>query len=432
MYGKNVAYEYRTESKPPCTSQTGSVTMRTRASYNAVSWVPKNGHNHQESVALITNHSSIIKDQINEGCSITTQELSSAVPEITVNGYPESKPYRVDVIPGEECNNYGHAAKCQMRDAPTPELEEESLKKGIQRDSPYNSSAAADVDLKEKLLEELKSHNLSTAEEILYNSEDRICEKCFQKLVPKYFPEISVDKSLNIIKNNENLPLKFVEVLNVENGNGLQAMGNKAAGVVSQTKTAIAKHKIPTIYECRARNIPLPVNATVSESDDVTACKSHNIFTSHDDGCHRTGKGHGVFKYEWNNEIKDDRITDYCGSKLRNGFDVSSPEIIPEEEWLASQSCFDLSESSDYFTCDDIYPMVNITDISVRINGEMTNHIKNNAYNSNGRTSPCTTASLSSSRSIDSFVSLSEEYKYSDEEGGVVLLETRFLVPAVR
>jgi hypothetical protein len=441
VYGKNVAYEYIVNSKPVCTVQTGSVTTRTCTSYNAIPWVAENGHNHQESVALFINHSSVIKDKINDGCSISTQEcqrccLSSAVPEITINGYPESKPCRVDVISEEEPNNYGIAAKSQMH-ALSPECEEESLKKRRQWDGSYNSYVAADVDLKAKLLEELKFYNSCTAEQILCNSGDRTCGKCVQKWVPKYSSERSVDKSLNIINKTEHLPLKFVQELNVENGNGLQAIGNTAADDISQTKTAIENHENPTIFEYPARNIPLRTNTAVIESDIVTICKNHNICQSHDNTRHRTGKGRGVFKSEWNSEIKDDRITDQCAAKLRYGFDrintfdVSSPELIHEEEWIASQSCFVLSESTDYFTCDDIYPVVKITD-GVRKGGESTNCTKNNSYNSNGKTSPCTTASVPSSLSVDSFVSLSEEYKYSDEEGGVVLLETRFLVPAVR
>ena len=57
----------------------------------------------------------------------------------------------------------------------------------------------------------------------------------------------------------------------------------------------------------------------------------------------------------------------------------------------ASHSCFRLLEESDYETCDE----VNVSSVS------------------------------------ESFFSIAEEYKYSDEDGGIVLLEKRFLVPPI-
>jgi hypothetical protein len=61
-----------------------------------------------------------------------------------------------------------------------------------------------------------------------------------------------------------------------------------------------------------------------------------------------------------------------------------------------------------------------------------TNCMKSNIYNPSGKISPNSTASVPSSLNVDSFMSLSEEYKYSDEDEGVVLLERRFLVPSFR
>jgi hypothetical protein len=441
VYGKDVAYEYRAHSKPLCSVQTGSITTPTCISCNAISWVAKNGHIHQESGALFLNHSSGIKDKSNDGCNITTQEcqrccLSSAVSEITTNGCLESKPCRVDVIPEEKCNNYGINAKSQMH-ALALEQKEVSLEKRRQWDGSCNSSVTADMDLMAKLLEELKFYNSSTAERILCNSEDRACGKCVQNLVPKYSPKRGVDKSLNVINKNEHLSLNFVQELSLENGSGSQVMRNTAEGDISEPKTAIENCKKPTIYEHSVKNIPLPVNTAIIEGDTVPLCKNCNIWGSHDSTSHRTDKVHGGFKSEWDSEIKDDRIADYCGAKLSYGFsrintfDVSSPELIHKEEWMASQSCFLLSDSTNYFTCEDICPVVKVTDIGVKKDGGSTNCTKNNGFNSNGKTSSCTTASVPSSLSNDSFVSLSEEYKYSDE-GGVVLLETRFLVPAIR
>jgi hypothetical protein len=63
--------------------------------------------------------------------------------------------------------------------------------------------------------------------------------------------------------------------------------------------------------------------------------------------------------------------------------------------------------------------------------GQKANHVESNTSNPNGKTRP-STSSVPASESDDSFMSLSEEYKYSDEERGVVLLERRFLVPTVR
>jgi hypothetical protein len=417
--------------------------MRTCTSHNAIPSSAENGHNQQESSVLSVNHSSVIKDKINDGCSITILEceicsLSSTVAEVVMNGCPESKLCRADVIPEKEPNNVVIAAQSQMH-AVTSECKEESLKKRRQWDGSYNfSSVAADVDLKAKLLE-LKFYNSSTAEQILCNSKDGMCVKRAQKQVPRYSPDRSVDKSVSIINKNEHLPLEFVQELKFENIVGLQAVGDTAADICHRTDTENQEN--PT-YEYFAKNISLPVKTPVIESEKVALCTNHNVCGSCDNTCHRAGEGSETFKSERNSEIKDNRNTDYSGANSRYGFDginpldISSPELINEEEWIASQSCFVLSESSDYFTCDEIYPVVKISDVSdmnvLRKGDENTNNSKNNAYNPNGKISPCTTASVASSISGDSFVSLSEEYKYSDEEEGVVLLERRFLVPAIR
>jgi hypothetical protein len=115
-----------------------------------------------------------------------------------------------------------------------------------------------------------------------------------------------------------------------------------------------------------------------------------------------------------------------------NGYAENKP--CREDEWIASQSCFVLSESSDYVTCDDC-PVVlpDMDAMNVPQKGDRdTNCSKSSACNPKDGKIPSTTVSLLHSLSVDSFMSLSEEYKYSDEEGGVVLLERRFLVPSVR
>jgi hypothetical protein len=132
---------------------------------------------------------------------------------------------------------------------------------------------------------------------------------------------------------------------------------------------------------------------------------------------------------------------DCCGLKSRCGFDristygVLSPELINESEWIASQSCFDLSESTDYVTCDDAYPAVKMTDAGVssvfQKEGQNANCLKGKTSNPGGKTC-LSTSSVAASESGDSFITVSEEYEYSDEERGVILLERRFLTPAIR
>ena len=421
MYGKNVAYEYIADSKSAlCTHQVLSVTTETSRSCNSIPQHAEYSSNHQESSGLHGNQGYVVQDKIDSGYSVTTQtcqkcSLSNAVPDIAVNGYADNKPCRVDAIhksvPEEEPDSDRIAAEKQVHTV-TPECKEEHLKQR-QWDGSCSSSTAVGKDLKAKLREEIKFHNPCNSEQILCNESASL--KCVPRLPS---PERSIETSLNIINQMEHLLLKFEEGLTIENVDGLQAVKDTDAGDASQNKTDTKIQGKPTI----------------NGSDVVTFVNSHNICSSDDSACHGSvGKQNGLSESEWNSNIKDDRITQYCDAKLKCGLDTLNmcdtllPELILENEWIASQSCFVLSDSTGYVTCDDTYPVVTRTNAD-----ENPNCLKSNAYTPSGKTSPTSTASVLSSLNVDSFMSLSEEYKYSDEDGGVVLLERRFLVPAVR
>jgi hypothetical protein len=243
-----------------------------------------------------------------------------------------------------------------------------------------------------------------------------------------------VEGSGNIINKNGHLPLKYEEEFKVENLDGFGVVGDTAGDDVLQDKTNIKDHRKFTISKCTTNINCLASELPAIESGVVPLDKSCKI-------CGCCGSRSREFESESNSEIKYDVTMDHCGAKSRCGLDristygVLSPELISEEEWIASQSCFVFSESTDYVTCDDTYPVVKVTDVGVssvfQKEGQNANCLESNTSNPNGKTHP-STSSVPESESADSFMSLSEEYKYSDEEQGVVLLERRFLVPTVR
>lgn len=396
-----------------------SVSVATSRSCNAIPQLADYSSNHQESSGgLYGNQNCIVQKKIDGGCSATMQTcqkccLANAIPDIAVNGSAENKPCRVDTmhkpVPEEECDSDRIPAEKQVH---TLEWKEENFRKR-QWGGSCSSSAAVCNDTKVKLLDEMKFNNPCDSEQVLYNESASLKGVL---LLPS--PERSVEKSLNIINKTEHLLLKFEEGLTIENVDGFQAVKDTDAGDVSRNK-----------MDTEIRGKP-----TISESDVVMFGNSHSICSSDGSGCHGSvDKKTGLSDSKWNSNVKDDRITQYCGAKSKYGHDTFSTcdtflsELILENEWIASQSCFVLSESTGYVTCDDTYPVVTRTDMA-----EDTNCMKSNVYSPSGKTSPNSTASVSSSLNVDSFMSLSEEYKYSDEAGGVVLLERRFLVPAVR
>ena len=410
MYGKNVAYEYIAASESAlCMQQVLSVTTETCRSCNASHQLAEYSNDHQESFGLHGNQNSVIQDKIDGRFNFTTRArqkccLSYAVPDNALNGYAENKPDRVDVmhkyVPEEEPDSDSSAVEKQLH-AVTHECQEGNLKKR-QCNGSGGSSTAIGKDLKAELLEKVKFHDPCNSELILCN--DSASLKC--SLRPSS-PERSLEKSLNIINKTEHLVLKFEESLSVENVDGLQTVRDTVAGGQTKTDNAIQG------------------KLTTGKSEVVTFGNSHNICISNDSACcDSVGEQNGLSESELHSNLKDDRITQHCGAK---SCDTSLPELISDNEWIASQSCFVLSESTGYITCDDTYPVVTRTDMD-----EDTNCLKGDVYNTGGKTSPSLIALVPSSPDTDSFVSLSEEYKYSDEDGGVVLLERRFLVPAVR
>jgi hypothetical protein len=361
--------------------------------------------------------------------------LSYTVEDIAVNGCPENRSCKIIVnqksVTEKEPNTDDTAAEKQMH-AVTHESGEDILKKKREW---VNSCNSFDTDLKAKLLKELKFNSSCTAEQILHNAKyNSSAAKCVQKWVPGHLsPERIVEGSPSTVNKNGYLPLKFEEEFKVENLDGVQVVGDTAGGDVFQTKTNIEDHGKPILSKCTTKITPvLPV-----VESGVPFGNSCNIC-----GCCGSARCEGsrAFESESNSEIKDDGTTDYCGAKSRGGristYGVLPPELICKEEWIASQSCYVLSESTDYVTCDDTCSVVKITDVggssAFQKEGQNTNCLESNASNSNGKTCPSTTSSVSASQSEDSFMSLSEEYKYSDEEEGVVLLERRFLVPPAR
>ena len=418
VYGKNVGYEYIADSKSTlCAHHMLSVSTETSRLCNPIPQLTEYSSNHHESSGLYGNQNYIVQEKIDDGCSVSTQTcrkcyLADAIPDIAVNGHAEGKPCRVGTmhksVPEEECESDRIPAEKQM---PTPECKEENLR-NKQWGGSCRSSTVVGKDVKAELLEEIKVNNPCNSEQVLCN--DSASLKGVSQLPS---PERSVEKSLNIINKTKHLLLKSEEGLTKEKVDGFQAVKDTDAGGVSQNKL---------VTEIRGKS-------TISESDVVTFGNSR-ICSSDGSACHDSvGKKNGLSESEWNSNIKDDRITQYCGAKSKCGHETFStcdtflPESILENEWIASQSCFVLSESNGYVTCDDTYPVVTRTEMD-----ENTNCMQRNVCYPSGKTSPNSTASVPSSLNVDSFMSLSEEYKYSDEDEGVVLLERRFLVPTVR
>lgn len=418
VYGKNVGCEYMADSKSSlCTHHVLSVSTETSRSCNPIPQLTEYSSNHHESYGLYADQNCIVQEKTDGECRVTTQTcqkcyLANAVPDIAVNGHAESKPCRADTmdktVPEEECDSDRIPAEKQM---PSPECKKENLRKR-QWGGSCSSSAAVGKDVKAKLLEEIKFNNLCSSEQVLCN--DSVSLKGVL-LLPS--PERSVEKSFNIINKTKDLLLKFEDGLTKQNVSGFQAVKDTDAGDVSQNKM---------VTKIQGRS-------TINESDVVTFGNSR-ICGSDGNVCHGSvGKKNGLSESEWNSNMKDERITHSCDAKSKCGHETFSicdmflPELILEDEWIASQSCFVLSESTSYLTCDDTYPVVTRTDME-----ENTNCMQSNIHNLSGKASPNSTASVPSSLNVDSFMSLSEEYKYSDEDEGVVLLERRFLVPAVR
>lgn len=420
VYGKNVGYEYIAGSKSTlCTQHVLSVSTETSRSCNPIPQLTEFSSNHHESSGLYGNQNYIVQEKIDGGCNVTKQTcqkcyLANAIPDIAVNGHAESRPCRADTmhksVPVEECDRERIPAEKQV---PTPECKEENLRTR-QWDGSCSSSTAVGKDMKAKLrvLEEMKFNNPCNSGQVLCNDSASL-----KGVLQLPSPEKSVKKSLNIINKTKHLLFKSEEGLTKENVDGIQAVKDTDARDVSQKKMGTKIRE----------------KSTISESDVVTFGNSR-ICSSYGNACHGTvGKKNGLSESEWNGNIKDNSITQYCGAKSECGHETFSicdtflPELILENEWIASQSCFVLSESTGYVTCDDTYPVVTRTEMD-----ENTNCMQSNVYNPSGKTSPNSTASVPSSLNVDSFMSLSEEYKYSDEDEGVVLLERRFLVPAVR
>jgi hypothetical protein len=412
VYGKNIGCEYIADSKSTlCTHHVLSVSAEASRSCNPIPQLTEYSSNHHESSGFYGNQNYIVQEKNDGGCSVTTQTcqkcyLANAIPDIAVNGHAESKPCRADTmhksVPEEECDSDRIPAEKQV---PTPECKEENLRKR-QWGGSCSSSTAVGKAVKGKLLEEIKFNNPCNSEQVLCNDSASLnCVLLFSS------PERSVEKPFNIINKTKHLLVKFEEGLTKENVDGFQAVKDTDAGDVSQNKMATE----------------IQGKSTISESDVVTFGNSR-ICSSDGSACHGSN---GLSESEWNSNIKDDRITQYCDAKSKCDHETFStcdtflPELILENEWIASQSCFVLSESNGYVTCDDTCPVVTRTDMD-----ENTNCTQSNVYNPSGETSPNSTASVPSSLNVDSFMSLTEEYKYSDE--GVVLLERRFLVPAVR
>jgi hypothetical protein len=443
VYGSGVAYEYRMDSQSAaCSCQRVSVNTQTCTSSGDVLELAKDAHNQQESCEMCVNQTSAIKDKSNRCYGATTQacqkcSLSETVKDIAVNGCAENRSCRTIInqkfVTEKELDTDDIAARKQMQ-LITNESGEDVLKKKREWVNSYNSF---DTDFKAKLLEELKFNSSCTAEQILRNAEcSTSAAKCVQKWVSGH-PSLGriVEGSLYIIDKNGHLPLKYEEEFRVENVDDFRLVGDTAGGDVLQVKTNIKDHRKLTISRCTTNITPLASELPVIESGVVPFDNNCKICGCCGSAC---CKGSRAFESESNSEIKYDGTIDYCGAKSRREFDristygVLSPELISEEEWIASQSCFVPSESTDYVTCDDTYPVVKMADVEVRSvfqkEGQNANCLESNTSNPNGKTRPST----SSSESADSFMSLSEEYKYSDEERSVVLLERRFLVPTIR
>jgi hypothetical protein len=365
--------------------------------------------------------------------------VSETVKDIAVNACVEDRSCRTignwKSANGKDPNTDDITAKNQIH-AVTLENGEEVLKKKREWVNSYNSF---DTDFRTELHKELKLNSSCITEQILHNDEySTSAAECVQKWLSGHpSPERIVDESLNIINKNDNLPLKYEEEFKVDNLDGFQVMDDRARGDLLQTKTNVEDHRNPTVTKNvtpLASNVPIIDAGVVPPSNSCSRCVCYGSAGR---------KGSRAFESESDSKTKYDRTMDCRGSESRYGFggismyDVPSPELICEEEWIASQSCFVLSESTDYVTCDDTCPVVKMTGVRVssafQKEGENADCLESNTSNPNDEVRPSmsSSSSVSASESGDSFMSLSEEYKYLDEEEAVVLLERRFLVPTI-
>jgi hypothetical protein len=269
--------------------------------------------------------------------------LSETAKDIAVNGCAENRSCRTTVnqesVTEEELNTDDIAAQNQIH-LVTHESGEGILKKKREWVNLYNSF---DTDFKAKLHKELKLNSSCTADQILCNAEDSTAAaECVQKWVSGH-PSLEriVEASVNIINKNGHLPLKCEEEFKGENLDGFRAVGDTAGDDVLQAKTNIKDHKKFTISKCATNITPLASELPALESGVVPLDNSYKICRCYGSAC---CKGSRASESESNSEIKYDVTMAYCGEKSRCGFDrvstygVLSPELIIEEEWIASQS----------------------------------------------------------------------------------------------
>ncbi|PNF14153.1 hypothetical protein B7P43_G13481, partial [Cryptotermes secundus] len=345
-----------------CPLQTVSVNTQTCTSSGDFSELAKDGHNHQESCGQCIRQTSVIKDSCYD---VSTQACRKcSLSDIAVNGCAENRSCRTIVnqksVTEEELNADDIAVQNQMHLVTHVSIGD-TLKKKRDWVNSYNSF---DTDFKAKFPKELKFNSSCTAEQILCNSEySTSAAECVQKCVSGHPLERIVDGSLNIRNKNRHLPLKCEEEFKVENQDGFRVVVDTAEDDVLPAKTNIKVDCKFNISKCTTDVTPLASELPAIESGVVRLDNNCKI-------CRCCGsaycKGSRASAPESDSEIKCDVTTESrCEFDRLSMYGVLSPELVSEEDWIASQSCFLLSESTDYVTCDETYPAVKMTDVGV-------------------------------------------------------------------
>ncbi|XP_069678427.1 uncharacterized protein [Periplaneta americana] len=299
------------------------------------------------------------------------------------------------------------------------ELKNCSCSKNVTRDASF---------LKSSLIEELKSvqkQRLSARSSCNVGFEAKDACSCDNNELSKPAPNTVMGKlnSLNINSEKSLLPLTSDKDSKTDAHEtvGMQTMKNEV-GDDSDKNMLGEKRRISIIDKYTAMRSSLK-NPPVAKSD-ILLLKDYDMENNCINSTNIRSNGTDL-------KTKPDRTDVDCenSSYEDSALDSWHLSLITEDEFIASQSCSLISLDSDFFTCRDASPVSSTRDVPRKEDKNVNKNI-NEIHGDQGVTQKQNLNGTVSSSS-DTYVSLSEEYKYSDEENGVVLLERRFIVPPV-
>ncbi|KAJ4435497.1 hypothetical protein ANN_18113 [Periplaneta americana] len=299
------------------------------------------------------------------------------------------------------------------------ELKNCSCSKNVTRDTSF---------LKSSLIEELKSvqkQRLSARSSCNVGFKAKDACNCDNNELNKSPPNTVMGKlnSLNINSEKSLLPLTPVKDSKTDAHEtvGMQTMKNEV-GDDSDKNILGEKRRISIIDKYTAMRSSLK-NHPVAKSD-IVLLKDYDMENNCINSANIRSNGTDL-------KTKPDRTDVDCenSSYEDSALDSWHLSLITEDEFIASQSCSLISLDSDFFTCRDASPVSSTRDVPRKEDKNVNRNI-NEIHGDQGVTQKQNLNGTVSSSS-DTYVSLSEEYKYSDEENGVVLLERRFIVPPV-